>query len=341
MFEVIAQLITAEKLKSEFPVPADVADARIRALRQIRAILSGEDRRKLVLVGPCSADDPNAALEYADRLSRVSRELSDRLYFVMRAYTAKPRTRGEGYMGLLHTPIFGGEIDIGTGLYAMRKLHIAIPENFGLFTADEMFYPEATEYVDDILSYVTVGARSCGDGAHRFAASGSDIPVGVKNPTGGSIAELLGSIHAISKSNEFMYKGCQVRTSGNAYAHAVLRGGTDANGNGFSNFDEKSVLPFVAEAEAQGLCPSVIIDLGHANSGKDPARVPVIAKSVLASIKSDPSYRAAVKGFMIESYLFEGSSPIVRRYGTSVTDPCLGWDGTRMLLYEIADGICP
>lgn len=334
MFHVKKPLICAEELKKQLPISKKYADFIKGATDSIKAILDGKDRRKLVIVGPCSIDDCKAAMEYAQKLKRVAEKVRNELYVVMRAYTAKPRSRGEGYLGLLHSQ--NGADNLESGLAAMRKLHITVASECELPTADEMVYPELAEYTDDVLAYITVGARSCENPTHRFVASGLDIPVGIKNPVNGNVDGLIGSVHAAKKSNEFIFCGNAVKTDGNAYAHAVLRGAVDKCGNYIKNCESVDIAQISkAFADAGETC-CAIIDSGHGNSGKDISRVCDIVKNVFSCF-GDCRYDAFVRGVMIESYLFDGCRlPNESGYGISVTDPCIGFEQTERLLNECA-----
>ena len=341
MFTHVKTPMTAEELKSEYKFPEAYAKKRIIALRQICDILSGKDKRKLFIVGPCSADDPYAVVDFSVRLASAAESIKDKIFVVVRVFTSKPRTRGEGYMGLLHTPVVGGSTDISNGLAAMRRLHMDVVRESGLFTADEILYPYAYVYADDILVYATVGARSAEDQLHRFAASGADVPVGIKNPVNGNPSELADSVYAASIPNEFFFRGAQVITSGNDHAHAVLRGFTDNRGNNIQNYGIDEALSVYTEIAARGLRNvSAIIDTGHSNSGKDPVRVPDIVGEITANIKHSENYARFVKGIMVESYLqFGGKRPGESGYGRSITDPCLDFSATERLLYNAAEGL--
>ncbi|MDE6200976.1 MAG: 3-deoxy-7-phosphoheptulonate synthase [Clostridiales bacterium] len=337
MLERIKPLISADELKKQLPVSDKAARVRDDGVRQIKAVLDGTDSRKIFIVGPCSADDPDAVCEYAQKLKAVADKIQDKILTVMRVYTAKPRSRGDGYMGLLHSPnAKSGNIDFQAGIVAMRKLHIDVTE-IGLPTADEMVYSQMAPYTDDLLSYVTIGARTAEDPMHRFTASGLDVPIGIKNSLGGNMTELAGSIHAASKSNEFIFDRSIVRTSGNAYVHGVLRGAVDLDGNNIPNCGYDKVMRAAKDFKSQGVNCGVIVDTGHANSGKNPSMVRGILADIVGHF-ADGEYNAFVKGIMIESYLLGGSKAVTDSgRGISVTDPCLSFAETEdLLLYAAA-----
>ena len=337
MFTPEKTLPTIAEIKERLPLPSGFALRREKAIAEIKDILDGKDKRKLFFIGPCSADDPDAVVDYAQRLARVAERVKDRIYTVMRVYTAKPRARGEGYMGLVHNPS-GAVTDIASGIYAMRKLHLSVAKNSGLFTADEMLYTELYPYADDVVAYMTVGARSAEDQTHRFVASGADIPIGIKNPPGGSPYDHADCIHAARVSSEFPYRGAQVKTSGNPYVHAVLRGGADRHGQTFGNYSFDDVIIACKIFSERGAGGGVIVDCGHANSGKRPDRSAEIAQEVVALCKKSHEYGSIVRGVMIESYIRGGSkSPFSPGYGISVTDPCIGFEETEKIMLRAAD----
>lgn len=329
-------------VKAEYPINETALAVKKEADEELAAILSGKSPKKLLVIGPCSADREDAVLEYASRLRRVSDEVKDKLHIVVRCYTNKPRTTGEGYIGMMNQPDPGKKPDPFSGVLAIRHLHTSVLTQTGLTTADELLYPADYRYLSDILSYVSVGARSTENQEHRFVASGLDIPVGMKNPTGGNLNVLLNSITAAQAPHEFIYRGWHVESNGNSFAHAVLRGGTDNNGKNVPNYGYDTLAAFAEKYLTSGLQnPAVIIDANHANSGKDHALQPDICRDVLASCQKNADIGRVFKGFMIESYLFDGRQDIGtnERPGCSITDPCLGWEKTEKLIYEIADSL--
>lgn len=332
-------LISAAELKSLLPINDRFATLRNNAVRDIKNILLGNDKRKLFVVGPCSADDAKATVEFACKLSDVANRVKDKIYIIIRVFTSKPRTRGEGYMGILHTPDpCSHKTDIAQGLYAMRKLHIDVATASGLYTADEMLYPEAVGYIDDVVAYMTVGARSAEDQIHRFVAGSVDFPVGVKNPINGDPHGHADSIYAATVPNEFMYCGSQVSSGGNRYAHAVFRGGVDRNGHNFSNYMPSDVSKAYDIFTKHGVMPAALVDTGHSNGDKDPSKVAGIVNAVLNYAKKDGDYDGFIKGFMLESYLEGGNKqPDENGYGISLTDPCLSLAETERILLDAVD----
>ncbi|MCH5165161.1 MAG: 3-deoxy-7-phosphoheptulonate synthase [Clostridiales bacterium] len=342
MFNKIKPVISAADAKALVPLPNGLTQEREKVVRTIENIICGKDKRKLFIVGPCSADNENAAVDYAVRLARVAEAVADKIYIVMRVFTSKPRTRGEGYMGMIHTPNpTSCETDINAGIVAARRTHIRVVQMSGLFTADELLYPDAVEYTDDILAYMTVGARSAEDQTHRFVASGVDVPVGIKNPINGNLQELASSIHAVRLNNEFMFGGMQVKTDGNEFAHAILRGAVNDRGENIPNYEYDNVMSLNSLCENYGIhCPAVIIDTGHSNSGKRTSEVGNILSAAVEISRKYPDYNRLFKGAMIESYIEEGSQPPGGGvYGKSITDPCLGFEQTKDMIFRAAERI--
>lgn len=327
-------------MKEEYPVSAAIAALKAQRDQEIRQVLTGESDKFIVLVGPCSADNEDAVCEYVSRLAKVNDKLSDRLLIIPRIYTNKPRTTGEGYKGMLHQPQPDQAPDLLAGIAAIRKMHIRAIQESGLTCADEMLYPENRSYLDDVLSYEAVGARSVENQQHRLTASGMDIPVGMKNPTSGDFSVMLNSVVAAQKSHNFIYRGCDVTTSGNDLAHVILRGGVDKYGTCVPNYHYEDLVRLLELYGKRDLKnPAVIVDANHSNSNKQFKEQIRIVSEVLHSRRHHDGLKSLVKGVMIESYLEEGNQPIdcARVYGKSITDPCLGWDDTEALLYRIAD----
>ena len=340
MFFKVKQIMSSEEIKALEPVTPQITAIKERRDEEAKAILRGEDDRLIMIVGPCSADNEAAVCDYVSRLARLAEEVRDKLFVIPRIYTNKPRTKGEGYKGILHNPDpHKEETDIQAGIIALRKMHIRAISESGLSAADEMLYPENHVYLDDLLTYVAVGARSSEDQQHRLVASGVDIPCGIKNPMNGSFPVTLNSIYAAQIPNEFKYRTCQVRTEGNPYAHAILRGSVDVYGNNVPNYHYEDLMRFADMYEAQGLKnPAVIIDTNHSTSGKKFIEQIRIAKEVTDNIRHSERLRRYVKGFLIESYIEDGAQkPSDNVYGKSITDPCLGWEKTERLLRDIAD----
>ena len=338
-FEFIKKLPTPDEIREQYPVPKEFA--RLKALRdkQIRDVITGESDRFLVIIGPCSADNEDAVCDYISRLAKINEKVSDRLILIPRIYTNKPRTTGEGYKGIVHQPDPEKKEDFLQGLIAMRKMHIRAFEESGLTAADEMLYPENWGYVSDILSYVAIGARSVEDQQHRLTVSGFDVPSGMKNPTSGDFSVMLNSVSAAQHPHSFIYRGWEVRTSGNELAHTVLRGATNKHGRNLPNYhyeDLNTLLTLYNERDLKN--PACIIDANHSNSNKQYEQQIRIVQEVLHSRRLSPDIRNLVKGVMIESYIEEGCQKVGGGvYGKSITDPCLGWADSEKLLYDIAD----
>ena len=294
----------------------------------------------LMIVGPCSAHESAPVLEYISRLGKLNERVKEKLVLVPRIYTNKPRTKGVGYKGMFIQPDPEGEADIVRGIRSIRALHIAAMKESGLTAADEMLYPENTAYVEDLLSYHAIGARSVENQLHRLVASGIDTPVGMKNPMSGNLPAMINSIFAAQSPQVFKYRNYQVRSAGNPYAHAILRGGVDGAGADVPNFHYETVMR-VAElyAGAKLQNPAIIIDCNHSNSAKQCRQQIRIAQEVMQNRRFGSDFKKLVKGFMIESFLVEGSQPTGEVFGKSITDPCLGWENTERLILDIADEV--
>lgn len=335
----LRKLPIPKEIKEAYPVAAADAAAKESRDRIIRGILEGRDDRFLLVIGPCSADRAEPVLEYLSRLRRLEDETRDRLLLIPRLYTNKPRTRGEGYMGMLHQPDPDGAPDLLSGLIAIRSLHLRALADYGFSCADELLYPDNHRYLSDLLSYVAVGARSVEDQYHRLTASGLSIPVGMKNRCDGDLSAMLNAIRTANGPHAFLYRGWEVQSEGNPLAHAVLRGGMDENGRYLPNYHEEDLRHlYDLFAETDIPCPTALVDTNHANSGKRWEKQPGIALEVMAARRHDPAVRRTVRGLMIESYLLDGAQPVGGGlFGCSITDPCLGWDKTRELVLRIAD----
>jgi len=341
MFIKIKEIPSPDEVKNIQSFSAAQLELKKQRDKQIVDIIAGKDNRVLIIIGPCSADNEEAVCEYARRLAEVNEKVKDKLMLVPRVYTGKPRTKGEGYKGIFHSPDPKKGTDITEGIFAMRKMLIRVMSESGFTAADEMLYPENYDYVEDLLSYVAIGARSCENQYHRLVASGIDVPVGIKNPMNGSLAVLLDSIHAAQIPNEFKYNGLQVKTYGNPNAHAILRGAVDLNGVNVANYHYENIVNFAAMYEKSNLKnPAIIVDVNHSNSNKRALQQTRIIDEILLNIKADPVYGKLLKGFMIESYIEDGRQEIDSNvYGKSITDECLGWEKTERLLYQIAESI--
>lgn len=329
-----------KEVKENYPLKSEWIENKNKIDLEIKNIFDGKSNKKLIIVGPCSADNIEAVIEYVKRLSVLQKEVEDKLILVPRIYTAKPRTTGIGYKGLLHQPNPEGKQDLLNGLITCRKLFMDVLES-GMVPADEMLYPENHRYFSDCLSYVAVGARSVEDQQHRLTASGLDIPVGMKNPLSGDLNVLINSIKAARVPHTFLYRGWEVVSNGNPYVHAVLRGYVDQNEELKPNYDSATINRLLSLFEENKLDnPSVIIDCNHANSNKDFLKQASVVSSVIDTMKQDLNINKFVKGFMIESYLEDGCQAIGDNiYGKSITDPCLGWEKTAKLILDIYNKI--
>ena len=338
--EIAHQLPLPEVLKAEYPLNRECKELKAKRDQEICDIFRGKTDKFIVIVGPCSADNEESVCEYIDRLSKVNEKVSDKLFIVPRVYTNKPRTTGDGYKGMLHQPEPDQQPDLLAGIIAIRKLHIRVMNQSGLSSADEMLYPENRSYLDDVLTYEAVGARSVENQQHRLTASGMDIPVGMKNPTSGDLSVMLNSITAAQHPHQFIYRGFDVKTSGNEFAHAILRGGVNQFGQNIPNYHYEDLDRLLSLYQERNLKnPAVIVDANHSNSGKRFKEQIRIVNEVLHSRSYNRDIRNLVKGVMIESYIYEGNQCISdhRIMGKSITDPCLGWEDTERLLYEIAE----
>ena len=327
-------------IKAQYPMTDALTQLRNQRNEEIKAIFRGESSKLILVIGPCSADSEESVMDYIGRLRTLQDKVSDKLYIVPRIYTGKPRTTGDGYKGMLHQPNPEGNPDLLKGIIAIRELHIRAIRETGFTCADEMLYPENYRYLDDVLGYAAVGARSVENQFHRLVSSGMEIPVGMKNPTAGDICVMMNSITAAQHSHAFLYRGWEVKSTGNPYAHAILRGYVDERGHSFPNYHYED-LAHLADTYASRpdlANPSVIVDTNHANSGKQWAEQVRIAKEILHSCHHNTDIKKLVKGMMIESYIEDGAQKIGEGvYGKSITDPCLGWEKTERLLLELAD----
>ena len=341
-FEYIRKLPTPDEIREEFPFPAHLTELKKKRDEEIRKVLTGESNKFLVIIGPCSADNEDSVCDYVSRLARINEDVKDRLILIPRIYTNKPRTTGEGYKGIVHQPDPEKKPDLLAGLIAMRKMQIHAMDVSGLTAADEMLYPENWGYVSDLLSYVAIGARSVEDQQHRIVVSGFDIPAGMKNPTSGNLTVMLNSVYASQHPHSFIYRGYEVKTNGNELAHTVLRGATNKHGESTPNYHYEDLNLLLNLYEARDLKnPAAIIDTNHNNSGKKFEQQIRIVKEVMHSRKLSPDIHKLVKGVMIESYIEAGCQKIGEGiYGKSITDPCLGWEDSRRLIYDIADTCC-
>jgi 3-deoxy-7-phosphoheptulonate synthase len=340
-FKFIKEVISPEELIKDYPLPARDAIRKKERDKQIKDVITGASDKFLVIIGPCSADNEDAVCDYISRLAKVQDSVSDKLILIPRIYTNKPRTTGEGYKGMVHQPDPEKKPDLKEGLIAIRKMHLRAIAESGLTAADEMLYPENWNYVEDILSYVAVGARSVENQQHRLTISGIDAPAGMKNPTSGDFGVMLNSVIAAQASHTFLYRTWEVVSSGNPLAHTILRGAVNKHGQCISNYHYEDLIRLVDMYNKRDLKnPAVIIDANHANSNKHYMEQPRIVKEVLHNRRISPEIAQLVKGVMIESYIENGSQTIHEHiYGKSITDPCLGWAESEKLIDTIAESI--
>jgi 3-deoxy-7-phosphoheptulonate synthase len=340
-FEYLSRLPSSAEIISQYPIPDELAEIKAKRDLAISKVITGESDKFLVIIGPCSADNEDAVCEYVNRLGLLQKEVADRLILIPRIYTNKPRTTGLGYKGILHQPDPEKAPDMVGGLVALRKMHIRALRESGLTAADEMLYPENHTYLDDMLSYVAIGARSVENQQHRLTASGIDQPVGMKNPTSGDFSVMLNSVYAAQQRHVFNYQGWAVRTTGNPLAHTILRGAINKQGNSLPNYHYEDLkLLYQLYQKRDVVNPMCIIDTNHANSDKQFQEQPRIAQEVLHSRRLSEEICQLVKGFMIESYLKEGCQQVgEHEFGQSITDSCLGWEDSRELVLSIADQV--
>lgn len=329
-----------KEIRDEMPLSADLIAQKVAFDARVADVLSGADTsRRLLIIGPCSADREDSVLDYVDRLAALAEQVADKLVVIPRVYTNKPRTRGTGYKGLLHNPDPEGAPDLLAGVKAIRHMHLRVVEQTGMFTADEMLYPSNYQYLIDLLSYIAVGARSVENQEHRLVASGVPCPVGMKNPTGGSTGVMLNSIYAAQAPQMFIFRNWEVETTGNPFAHAVLRGYVGLDGINYPNYHYEYLERLAARYDAEKYeNPAAIIDCNHDNSGKRPLEQRRICHEVIDSCRRNESINHLVRGFMVESYLEDGNQPVDGGvYGKSITDACIGWEATQRLVHELAE----
>ncbi|MBQ7409808.1 MAG: 3-deoxy-7-phosphoheptulonate synthase [Clostridia bacterium] len=332
------KLPSAKELKAELPLSKKAIKVKEQRDKEIAEVFRGESNKFILIIGPCSADRMDSVLDYIHRLVEVQEKVKDKIIIIPRIYTGKPRTIGTGYKGMLHQPDPNKEPDMLEGIKAIRRLHIRAIEETGLCAADEMLYPENYKYLSDVLSYVAVGARSVENQGHRLVSSGINIPVGMKNPTSGDLSIMLNSIKAAQNGHTFLYSGWEVDTTGNDMTHAILRGYVDKHGNNHPNYHYEDLSHLYELYYDNGYKnPAVIVDTNHSNSGKKYKEQVRIANEVLHAMRHSDNIKKMIKGFMIESYIEEGSQkPEDGVYGKSITDPCLGWGETEKLILGIA-----
>ena len=340
-FEFVRRLALPAEIKDMCPLSSEAEQIVESKKAALEAVFSGKSEKIALIIGPCSADNEDSVIDYISRLVPVKEKVKDKIIIVPRIYTNKPRTTGDGYKGMLHQPNPNEKSDLFKGIIATRHLHMRAVEETGFACADEMLYPENYQYLDDLLVYVAVGARSVEDQQHRLTASGICAPVGMKNPTSGDYGVMLNAIMAAQHPHAFIYRGWEVKSTGNPYAHAILRGYTNKHGESHPNYhyeDLVRLLDMYASKKLQN--PAVIIDTNHANSGKNPFEQPRIINDVINSMRHNDDVKKLVKGFMVESYIEDGNQPVNGGvYGKSITDACLGWEKTERLIYNLAENL--
>ncbi len=338
-FKFLNELPSPEEIRREYPLAKKFQEIKADRDAQIRKVLTGEDDRFLVIIGPCSADSEEPVVDYVNRLTDVAEKVKDRVIVIPRVYTNKPRTTGEGYKGIATQPNPEKAPDMVAGLIAMRKMQIRAIEESGLTPADEMLYPENWSYVEDLLSYVAIGARSVEDQHHRLTVSGFDVASGMKNPTSGDFSVMLNSVYAAQHPHHFTFRGHEVETTGNDLTHVVLRGAVSKHGNSTQNYHYEDIMRLIQMYDERDLKnPAAIIDANHSNSNKQYQEQIRIVKEVMHNRKLSGDIKRMVKGVMIESYIEPGCQKIGDHvYGKSITDPCLGWKDSEELIYTIAE----
>ena len=333
------QLPIPQEVKERYPISYEQSEIVASRATELKHIFDGTSDKFLLVIGPCSADNEDSVIDYISRMRTVQDKVADKIFIVPRIYTNKPRTTGDGYKGMLHQPNPSEKPDMYRGIVTIRELHMRALRETGFSCADEMLYPENYQYLSDVLGYVAVGARSVENQQHRLVSSGLDIPVGMKNPTSGDISVMMNSITAAQHRHTFIYRNWEVHSDGNPYAHAILRGYVNRHGQSMPNYHYEDLVHLAQTYAESGLAnPAVIVDTNHANSGKKYLEQVRIAKEVLHSCRLDADVKRLVRGFMIESYIEDGAQKIGECvWGKSITDPCLGWEKTERLIYDIAD----
>lgn len=339
-FSYLKKMPDPDTIKSEFSMTPEMKALKADRDQQIADIITGKDDRVLAIIGPCSADNEDSVCEYVNRLTSVQEKIKDRVLIVPRIYTNKPRTTGSGYKGIASQPDPTKAPDMVEGLIAMRKMHLRAIAESGFTCADEMLYPENWPYVEDLLSYVAIGARSVEDQHHRLTVSGFDVASGMKNPTSGDFSVMLNSVYAAQHTHHFTFSGYEVRTTGNPLAHTILRGAVSKHGNCVQNYHYEDLVRLSDMYASMDLVnPATIVDANHSNSNKQFKQQIRIVREIMMSRQFSSDVKNLVKGVMVESYLEEGSQKISDHqvYGKSITDPCLGWEDSEKLLYMIAE----
>ena len=328
-----------QEVREQYPLSRELENIVAERAQDIKNIFSGKDDRIVLVIGPCSADNEDSVIDYISRLREVQEKVKDKIFIIPRIYTNKPRTTGDGYKGMLHQPTPNEKPDMLKGIITIRDFHMRALKETGFTCADEMLYPENYGYLSDILAYVAIGARSVENQQHRLTSSGLDIPVGMKNPTSGDISVMMNAITAAQHKHTFIYNGWEAHSDGNPLTHAILRGYVNKHGQSMPNYHYEDLVHLCEAYAESGLeNPGVIVDTNHSNSGKKYLEQVRIAKEVLHSCRHDADIKKLVKGFMIESYIEDGAQKIGECvYGKSITDPCLGWEKSEALIYDIAE----
>lgn len=327
--------------KEMYPLTADVAETVEKKTAELKAIFAGKSDKLVLIIGPCSADREDSVMDYISRLAPIQEQVKDKIMIVPRIYTNKPRTTGDGYKGMVHQPNPGAGPDLFKGIIATRELHMRAVSETGLICADEMLYPENYKYLDDLLGYVAVGARSVEDQQHRLTASAIDCPVGMKNPTSGDLTVMMNAIMTAQHQHDFIYRGWEGHSNGNPYVHAILRGYVNRQGVTHPNYHHDTLLYLADLYDKWDLQnPALVVDCNHSNSRKNPFEQPRILEEVLHSCRYNQRLKKLVKGFMVESYIEDGNQPIGGGvYGKSITDACLGWEKSERMIYDMAEAL--
>lgn len=333
------ELPTPKELLAELPLSNDLKEAKVKRDEEIKSVFTNNSDKFLMIIGPCSAHNEDAVCEYVEKLAKVQEKVSDKIIIIPRIYTNKPRTTGAGYKGMMHQPNPAEEPNIAEGISKIRNMHLKILNSTHLFAADEMLYPDNYPYLEDLLSYVAIGARSTENQYHRLTVSGMDIPAGMKNPTSGDLEVMMNSIQAGQMEHLFIYNGWEVETPGNPLVHAILRGAVNDHGRCIPNYHHEDLLRTAdIYNERKLINPSIIVDTNHANSNKNYKDQPRIAREVLNSRNENSDLNSMIKGLMVESYLLEGAQNSQgKEYGKSITDACLGWEESEKLIYDVAE----
>jgi 3-deoxy-7-phosphoheptulonate synthase len=337
--DFLKKLPTPQEVMLKYPLNKEYTRQKILRDREIKNIFEGKSDKFILVIGPCSADRENVVLDYMQRLSGLQEKVKETFLIIPRVYTSKPRTIGDGYKGLLHQPFLDRGEDIVEGIVAVRLIHKRVIEETGLFGADEMLYPEVIGYISDLISYIAVGARSVENQQHRLVASGLNVPIGMKNPINGDVTVMLNSIVTAQRPHHFIYHGWEVISQGNRYAHAILRGGIDFQGNSIPNYHYEDLMKLYELYSSRNLENiSLVVDCNHNNSNKNYLEQENVAKNVIDSMRKAEIITKMVKGLMIESYIEDGSQPVDGTiYGKSITDACLGWEKTEKLVLKLAE----